>query len=337
MPNVGEYVTIEKEALQGIFDFLREAGYTIIGPTLDQETTIIYDEIHHITDLPIGWRDEQAAGAYSLKRRDDQNFFGFVVGPHSWKKYLYPARRKLIAIERQNEGFKATDANDKPPKYAFVGVRGCELHAIQIQDKVFLGGAYQDADYKARRRDAFIIAVECTEPGGTCFCASMGTGPRIGSGFDLRLTELQDGFVVNLGSEIGCQSLEQVNWRHTGAYERQQARRAVAEAEKNMGRYLDTSDLPNLLYQNLEHPHWAEVAKRCLSCANCTQVCPTCFCSDVIEVSSLDGQQAERVRVWDSCFNLAFSHVHGGNIRPQTASRYRQWLTHKLDLHFKSF
>jgi ferredoxin len=330
MPRVGEYITIDKEALEGIFDFLRESGYTIIGPTVDQETTIIYDKIEHITDLPIGWTDEQDAGTYRLKRRHDRQFFGFAVGPHSWKKYLYPAKLKLMAIERQNGSFKATAISEKSPKYAFVGVRGCELHAIQIQDKVFLGGEYQDPDYKARRRDTFIIGVECTEPGGTCFCASMGTGPRVGPGYDLRLTELQDVFVIHIGSEIGCQAMDHIDWRHTSAYDLQQARQIMTEAEQNMGRHLDRSDLPNLLYQNLDHPHWAEVAKRCLSCANCTQVCPTCFCSNVIEVSSPGDQHMERMRVWDSCFNLAFSHVHGGNIRPQTASRYRQWLTHKL-------
>ncbi|MCB0197785.1 MAG: 4Fe-4S dicluster domain-containing protein, partial [Anaerolineae bacterium] len=87
---------------------------------------------------------------------------------------------------------------------------------------------------------------------------------------------------------------------------------------------------PNLLYQNLEHPRWDHIANRCLSCANCTQVCPTCFCSDVVEVSDLENHKDERLRVWDSCFSLDFSHVHGGNIRPTTRARYRQWLTHKL-------
>jgi Fe-S oxidoreductase len=115
-----------------------------------------------------------------------------------------------------------------------------------------------------------------------------------------------------------------------GAFELQTARHALAEAEKHMGRRLDTSDLPNLLYEHLEDSCWDKVAARCLSCANCTQVCPTCFCSDVVEVSDLLGQKSERIRRWDSCFNLDFSHVHGGNIRPGTRSRYRQWLTHKL-------
>ena len=328
-PMLGAYVSIPKEDLQGIFDALRGMGYTLVGPTLG-EGAIIYDEIEGVDDLPIGWGDEQEAGTYRLRRRDDGAYFGYVVGPHSWKKYLYPPVMTLFSVERRNGTFKLAAPSEETPRYAFIGVRACELQAIAVQDRVFLGGPYQEPHYKARRQGAFILAVNCTEPGGTCFCASMRTGPRVGPGFDLALTELEEVFLVEVGSEVGRQVLAGLDWRPAGAFELQAARQAMAEAEQRMGRRMETSDLPNLLYQNLEHPRWDEVAQRCLSCTNCTQVCPTCFCSDVVEVSDLTGQKTGRVRVWDSCFSLEFSHVHGGNIRPATRSRYRQWLTHKL-------
>jgi ferredoxin len=328
-PNIGAYVSIAKENLQPIFDALHTAGFTLVGPTVN-EGAIVYDEIDQVADLPIGWTDNQAPATYHLERRNDQAYFGYVVGPHSWKKYLYPPTLKLFSVERLNGSFAISANNKEPPRYAFIGVRPCELHAIGVQDRVFLSGAYQDPDYKTRRQAVFILAVNCTEPGGTCFCASLHTGPAVNSGFDLALTELEDIFLVEVGSELGRQVLNEAEWRPAGAFELQTARRALAEAEKNMGRQLDTSDLPNLLYEHLEATHWDKVAARCLSCANCTQVCPTCFCSDVVEVSDLQGQKSERVRRWDSCFNPDFSHVHGGNIRPSTRSRYRQWLTHKL-------
>ncbi len=328
-PMLGAYVSIPKEDLQGIFDALRGMGYTLVGPTLG-EGAIIYDEIEGVDDLPIGWGDEQEAGTYRLRRRDDGAYFGYAVGPHSWKKYLYPPVMTLFSVERRNGTFKLAAPSEETPRYAFIGVRACELQAIAVQDRVFLGGPYQEPHYKARRQGAFILAVNCTEPGGTCFCASMRTGPRVGPGFDLALTELEEVFLVEVGSEVGRQVLAGLDWRPAGAFELQAARQAMAEAEQRMGRRMETSDLPNLLYQNLEHPRWDEVAQRCLSCTNCTQVCPTCFCSDVVEVSDLTGQKTGRVRVWDSCFSLEFSHVHGGNIRPATRSRYRQWLTHKL-------
>jgi len=328
-PKIGAYVSIVKTELQPIFQALRAAGYTLIGPTLG-EGAIIYNEIEQLSDLPIGWTERQEAGRYQLSRRDDQAYFGYAVGPHSWKKFLFPAQLTLFSVQRHNGSFTATLNDTPPPRYAFIGVRPCDLQAIGIQDRVFMAGIYQEPGYKARRQAAFILAVNCTEPGGTCFCASMHTGPQAESGFDLALTELDDIFLLEIGSELGRELLTEVDWRPAGAFELQTARRALAEAEQHMGRQLDTTDLPNLLYQNLEHPHWNEVAQRCLSCANCTQVCPTCFCNDVVEVSDLTGQTSERVRVWDSCFSLDFSHVHGGNIRPTTRSRYRQWLTHKL-------
>jgi len=97
-----------------------------------------------------------------------------------------------------------------------------------------------------------------------------------------------------------------------------------------MGRTIDTTDVKSLLYRNSENSRWLETAKRCLTCANCTMVCPTCFCTTIEDVTDLTGKEAERRRKWDSCFTLDFSYIHGGNIRSSAASRYRQWLTHKF-------
>lgn len=328
-PAPGAQIVISKPALQNIFDTLRTTGYTLIGPTI-HEGAIIYDEIEKTTDLPIGWMDEQGPAAYRLKRGEKDSYFGFVVGPHSWKKFLYPSALKLFSTRRTDHGFDLQADNDPTPQYAFIGARGCELAAIAVQDRIFIEGPIQEPHYKARRERAFILAVNCAEPGGTCFCASMKTGPKCASGFDLALTELDDLFLIEIGSPLGAQMLEGVDWRPPGAFELSHARRMLAEAETSMGRTLDTHDLPNLLYKNLDHPRWDEVASRCLSCSNCTMVCPTCFCADVQDVSDLTGENTERVRVWDSCFNLDFSYVHGGNLRPGIRARYRQWLTHKL-------
>jgi ferredoxin len=124
--------------------------------------------------------------------------------------------------------------------------------------------------------------------------------------------------------------LRDTAWGAVTAFDLGRAAQASQRAERDMQRQMYTEDLPRLLYDNLEHPRWDEVATRCLSCTNCTQVCPTCFCVTVEDHSNLKGTVAERTRVWDSCFTLDFSHVYGGNIRPTIRSRYRQWLTHKL-------
>ncbi len=329
LPSLGGHAVIAKPALQQVFDALRADGYTLIGPTVG-DGAIVYDEIASTTDLPIGWTDEQGPGRYRLRRRGDGRYFGFVVGPHSLKRFLFPPRMKLFSTRRTADGFEVHPDGDPAQRFAFVGVRGCELAAVTVQDRVFLEGETPDPGYRARREPAFIMAVNCTEPGGTCFCASMKTGPRCGAGYDLALTELDDIFLFEIGSELGAHMLGAADWRPAGAFEMTRGRRALADAESRMGRVMDTRDLPDLLYENLDHPHWADVAERCLSCANCTMVCPTCFCADIQEVSDLLGNTASRVRKWDSCFNHEFSYIFGGHLRPNIRARYRQWLTHKL-------
>ncbi|MBN2146533.1 MAG: 4Fe-4S dicluster domain-containing protein [Anaerolineales bacterium] len=329
LPTPGEQIIIPKPDLQTVFDALGEAGYTLVGPTLG-EGAIIYDEISSINDLPIGWTDRQEAGSYRLERRADSNYFGYVLGPHSWKKYLFPPSHRLFSTESSDGSFRILPNDEPPPRYAFIGARACELAAIAIQDRVFIEGELQDPHYQKRRENAFILAVNCTEPGQTCFCVSMKTGPAVSSGFDLCLTEEKDVFLVEVGSPLGAHMLAKVNGRPASALEFNRARQMMVEASERMGRHVETQGLPELLFDNLDHRHWDDLANRCLSCANCTMVCPTCFCSDVKDTSNLSGTRTERIRVWDSCFNPEFSYVFGGNLRPGICNRYRQWLTHKM-------
>jgi sulfhydrogenase subunit beta (sulfur reductase) len=104
----------------------------------------------------------------------------------------------------------------------------------------------------------------------------------------------------------------------------------AADAAARMGRVLETDALRDVLYASAESPRWDDVAARCLACTNCTLVCPTCFCTSVDDVTDLTATSTERHRVWDSCFSEDYSYLHGGSVRTSTASRYRQWMTHKL-------
>jgi sulfhydrogenase subunit beta (sulfur reductase) len=97
-----------------------------------------------------------------------------------------------------------------------------------------------------------------------------------------------------------------------------------------MGRTMDTKGIKELLYRNYENPRWDDVAKRCLTCGNCTMVCPTCFCTTVEDITDLTGEHVERWRKLDSCFTMDFSYIHGGSVRSSPRARYRQWMTHKL-------
>lgn len=324
---------VEKEAIGSLIDVLTRKGYLVVGPTV-QEEAIVYEEISSLEDLPKGWRDEQEGGYYRLKRRGDEALFGYNVGPHSWKKFLYPPSLRLWRARRNEKGFEILPEQGSPPKFAFIGVRSCELHAIAIQDQVFMNEKFADPTYKARRENCFIVAVNCGEAGKTCFCVSMKTGPKATFGFDLALTEVIEGerhfFVVQTGTELGKQVFSEIPHREALQEEMRVAEETVARAVTQMGRTLETDDIKELLYRNYENPRWEEVAKRCLTCANCTMVCPTCFCSTVEEVTDLKGEHAERWRKWDSCFTMDFSYLQGGVVRSSMKSRYRQWLTHKL-------
>jgi sulfhydrogenase subunit beta (sulfur reductase) len=321
--------------LQSLLSALQADGFTVVGPKVDQGA-IVYDRLNSAGELPRGWTDEQEAGHYRLRRRDDEALFGYVVGPHSWKRYLFPPHTTLIRSQKTADGWQFTAPSEDPPRLALLGVRACELAAIAIQDRVFASGDYIDPIYMERRRRLFIVAVNCTLSAPTCFCTSMGTGPRCTTGFDLALTELATGFVVEIGSEAGRQLAAKLPTRPVTPDELAEAHARRQQAKRQV-RSLDNSTVHDLLLSNLQHPQWNNVAERCLSCSNCTLVCPTCFCSSVEDVSDLTGESLERQRRWDSCFNLDFSYMNGGVVRQQIRARYRQWLTHKLATWFDQF
>jgi ferredoxin len=334
MAVAGEATTIERGAFDSLLAAIARSGYEVIGPTV-RDGAIVYDSIATSADLPVGWTDEQEGGTYRLHRRDDEALFGYAVGPQSWKRFLHPPEIKLWRATRGNDGAMAIeDCEDDPPAYAFVGVRSCELHAIGIQDRVMTGGEYPDPFYAARRDGALLVAVNCTVAGGTCFCVSMDTGPRADSGFDIALTEvIDDGrhyFLCETGSERGAAILAEVDQAPARPAEAEAAAAGIEVAARSQGRSMDTAGIKELLYDNYEHPRWDEVSERCLTCGNCTMVCPTCFCTTVEDSTDLTGAGADRTRLWDSCFTMDFSYVHGGSVRATARSRYRQWMTHKL-------
>lgn len=336
---------ITLDGLQSLVDALLAEGYTVIGPTV-RSGAIVNAPIRGIDELPRGWGDEQVAARYRLRRRDDEALFGFAAGAQSAKPVFFPTDELLWRGRRTPDGERvevrpdgeadAADSETGPP-YALLGVRSCDLSALGIHDTVLTQRRFGDANYAARRSDAFVIAVACSDPGGTCFCVSMGTGPRPeqgrGAPFDLSLTELLDGghrFVVEVGTERGATLLDGLEAAPAPAADLDSAAYVTTHAEQRMGRRLDTEGIKELLYASVDSPQWDDVASRCLSCTNCTMVCPTCFCTTVEDVSDLTGLEAERHRVWDSCFNADFSYIHGGTVRESTRSRYRQWMTHKL-------
>jgi len=331
--SAGGPLLMEAAALAPLHAALRGAGYRVIGPTV-RDGAIVLSELGSADDLPFGWGVSLEPGGYRIRRRDDSAAFGHSAGPQSWKQFLHPPREKVWSARRTAGGFEVEPAGEPPAKLAFFGVRPCDLSAIKIQDQVLGRGQHAGSAYAARRSAVFIVAVNCTEPGETCFCASMGTGPQAEAGYDLSLTEMTgEGahrFLVDVGSPAGADVLAGVPTRPADEATAQGARAAVTRAAGRMGRSMPAGALHDLMAASHDAARWDDVASRCLTCGNCTMACPTCFCTTVEDTSDLSGDHAERWQLWDSCFDVDFSYLHGGPVRSSPRSRYRQWLTHKL-------
>ncbi len=330
---IGDRVVLDRERLNDLLETIRGLGYEIHAPTVS-DGAIGIGPIESDRDLPMGWRDRQDAGTYRLERRNDEALFGYAVGPHSWKRLLFPPRRTLWQAEREGSRFHLLPMREETPRSALFGVRPCEMAAIGVQDRVFLSGPYRDADYARRRQSCLIVVVDCHEPGGACFCDSLGTGPEErADGWDLAMTELLQGhhrFLARAGSARGLEVLGKVAWREATPADLEAASKQAARAAKRMGRRMDPTGAKEILYESASDGHREEIAQRCLMCGNCTMACPTCFCVTVQDTTSLDGSIATRERTWDSCFSLEYSYIHGGSVRFSPYARYRHWMTHKL-------
>ena len=218
MADARSAVTLDLQGLQGLLDVLTHMGFTVLGPTV-RNGAVVPGRLSSVDDLPRGWGDLQEPGSYRLRRRDDEALFGYAADAVSWKSVLFPSRELIWAGSITPDGFSVDAAEGRAdrdlgdPPYAILGIRSCDLHALAIHDRVLRDRAYPDARYAARRKDAFLITVVCSDPSGTCFCVSMGTGPRAESGYDLALTELLDGehtFLARAGSDRGAGVLDQL-------------------------------------------------------------------------------------------------------------------------------
>ncbi|GGP94277.1 4Fe-4S dicluster domain-containing protein [Streptomyces melanogenes] len=341
MAGTATTAVLDRAGLDALVAALVADGRTVVGPTV-RDGAIVLAELSGAGQLPYGWGVELDAGRYRLVRRDDDAAFAHSGGPQSWKAFLHPERERLWSAERAADGTLTVRADRaEAPSYAFLGVRPCDLRAIAVQDRVLASGHYPDSGYRERRRRAFLIAAECTEPAGTCFCVSMGSGPAVDDGYDLALTEVVSAaghrFLVRTGSAEGERILTRLPRLPADAETTALASAAVRRAAERMGRAMPPVDLRALMGASLEAERWDDVAARCLTCGNCTLVCPTCFCTTTEEVTDLTGDHTERWQRWDSCFDLDFSYVHGGPVRASARSRYRQWLTHKLSTWYDQF
>lgn len=321
---------LSRDQLHLLITAFEAAGYRCIGPQV-QDGAILYHDLKDTTQLPRGVSDQQAPGTYRLTHTNSPRQFAWANGPQALKPLLFAAYEPLWHATRDAQGDMQFEAAQiKPKPLAIIGVRACDLAALRLQDAHFLEHGEPNAQYAARRQDLFLVAVNCTHPAATCFCVSTGDGPNTHADCDLVLDELEEGLLLASLSDRGAAIAALLPLSPATAAQHDQAEVQLQAACAAQKRSLPSRDLRPLLNERLEHSRWKDVAERCLSCGNCTSVCPTCFCYSEQEQPQLDGAGSTHVRAWDSCFTQGHSYIHGITIRADTRLRYRQWLTHKL-------
>lgn len=339
MENTSGYF-LPQAKLQLLIDALVKAGYRCMGPQV-RDGAIIYDTLSQAQQLPWGMRDYQSPGGYRLEKIPQHEAFAWSNGPQAIKPILFKPQETVWKVQRDAHGkleFVPTAAAEEP--IAFFGARACDLAGIVIQDKVFIHIQNPDLRYKKRRESLFIIAANCSYSSENCFCVSAGTGPEVTHSYDLLMTELADGFIISAATERGAVILQLLALSPATSMQCNQGKERIQAAAGMQTKRIpldNTRGLRDLLFNNLEHSQWEKVAERCLSCGNCTSVCPTCFCHSESDKPSLDGSHSEHQREWDSCFSAEHSYMNNTVVRDDTRKRYRQWLTHKVGSWFDQF
>jgi len=328
---------LPREQFDDLFDALKSIGADCVGPTVS-EGAICYKPLSSSAEFPHGINDEQTPGSYRLSSSSQSRWFSWANGAQAIKPFVFAPQEILWRSERDNQGkLNFTPHQQTISLTAIIGVRACDLAALVLQDQHFLNKNNTDEAYARRRQQLILIAVNCTHPASTCFCHSTGDGPEAISHYDILLDELDDGFAIQAGSTLGEQIIQKLTLETLQVTQQDEIKRANRQAAEQQTRHLPTTDLQSLLVKASESSRWQAIEQRCLSCGNCTSVCPSCFCHSHQEVPASDGNSSTHSRQWDSCFTQGHSYIHGYTVRKETRWRYRQWLTHKFSGWFQQY
>ena len=281
---------------------------------------------------------------YVAVKKDTQRFYkqyidfadDIVIGevrPFEPLKAFFSRAREKVADDFKDD---IPDTRKKP--FAIVGVKACDLKGFKVQDFVFKDHDYKDPFYIRAREENLIISADCTCAINTCFCLSLGIKPYPEEDFDINLSEVEDGFILEVGSEKGRRLID----RNPSLFEEtkdeligkrdEQRGRVIKEVEKNIKEY----EIPNqdfykgIIERSYESDIWLDKSKTCVECGACNTICPTCHC--FLLYDQKDKENITRLRIWDSCLIKDFAQVAGGaNPRKKLWMRLRNRFEKKFD------
>jgi len=305
------FKVIRKEGLKELFDLLTRDN-PVIGPV----------EIGRDKDgLPLhGFAEVSEFQGLSLD---------YTTTKLPAKQYFLPYREELASFCLAGKDWdKTVDYHcDRP--YVLFGLHACDINALNKLDKVLLGGAYPVPYYAAKRKNMFIVGIDCREPRPSCFCRSMGsdTAQR---GFDLFITDLGDRYFVEILTDTAFNCIKKIGSEEPQEADHLRYRQVVDQRNKKFTTQVDTTDLTKILDMEFQSEVWKYWGDRCLSCGTCANVCPTCYCYTVQEQTALDLRSATKTKMLYSCNYLDFAEVAGGhNFRPHSHNRLKYRYYHK--------
>lgn len=238
------------------------------------------------------------------------------------KGMFFPQTEKMYRFKIVQNWVEIENLPEEKEKKLLFGVRSCDLKSLDCLDQVFLTKGFVDNFYKGKRDHIATIALNCTEPGPACFCASMGVDPQKAEGADVQAYDLGDSIGFEAVSEEGHKIVELIKSQLT---EQQAVPPPVGAFYLNP----EVTGLPEKLKGMFDAPLWQEIARKCLNCGACTYVCPTCHCFDISQ--DVRGEEGTKYRCWDSCMFGEYTQMAGGhNPRPGKKERVRNRFMHKL-------
>jgi ferredoxin len=296
-----------------INDFLSALSDYEVWAPVKKDSATLFDRLEDVTTLSLDLENQ----------------------PVISKKVVFPQNEPLFSYDRKGT-VTETDLNAGKDTIVF-GIRPCDARSFTLLDPVFEGDV-PDPYYLTRRSKAVLVGIACTDPFVNCFCTSIGGNPFGREGLDLLFIDCDDAYAVEVVTDRGKDITDKTSSLLSPAVPEDSIQMAqlAQESSDKISRHVDLSGLPEKLASLFEHPIWKEFALKCIGCGICTYSCPTCYCFDMQDETTIN--RGRRVRTWDSCMFPEYTlHASGHNPRPSRTERFRNRLYHKFKFNQDNF